>query len=83
LIDRIARQPDDDPDVLAFSLMMIRLSGCMTCNSDSYRALRGCTHCAQHTVSRFKGSDEELIRRWNAARADVLAYLNAGQAVQD
>ncbi|HLY28768.1 MAG TPA: hypothetical protein VKQ72_20655 [Aggregatilineales bacterium] len=83
LIDRLTRLPENDPDVLAFSLMMIRLSACMTCNSDSYRALRGCTHCSQHTVSRFKGSDDDLIRRWHLARADVLAYLNAGRAIQD
>lgn len=83
LIDRVSRKPENDPDVLALSLMMIRLNGCMTCNADSYRALRGCTQCAQHTVARFKGADSDLIDRWNKARNEVIAYLTSGAAPQE
>jgi hypothetical protein len=77
-IDHVSNCPESDPDVLAFGLLMIRLNGCITCNSDSYRALRGCTQCAQHTVARFKGSDNDLIHRWQEARLEIVAYLEAG-----
>ena len=81
-VERISDQPESAPDVLAFGLMMIRLSACMSCHSDSYRAMRGCTQCAQQTVARFKGSDRELIERWQAARADIMAYLSTGAIPQ-
>lgn len=78
-VEDIATKKECDPDKLAFSLMMIRLNGCLNCNADSFRALQGCAHCACHSVRRFKGSDQELIERWQAARADVLGYLNSGR----
>ncbi len=78
LVDQVATQPETAPDVLAFSLMMIRLNNCMTCHADSYRAMRGCTLCAQQMITRFKGTDDDLISRWQAARADIVAYLNTG-----
>jgi hypothetical protein len=43
----------------------------MTCHADSYRAMRGCTICAQQTVARFKGSDQELVGLWRVASADI------------
>jgi hypothetical protein len=78
LIDQVSAQPESSPDVLAFSLMMIRLGACMTCHSDSYRAMRGCTLCALQTITRFKGTDDELLDLWQAARIDIAAYLAAG-----
>lgn len=82
-VEHICTQPEDAPDLLAFSLMMIRLASCMTCNSDSYRALRGCTQCAAHTVAKFKGTDGDLIEQWKSARSDVVAYLASGQVPAD
>src|SRR5258708_4387990 len=82
-VERISARPESDPDVLAFSLMMIRLNGCMTCTSDSYRALKGCTQCAQNAIARFKGTDSELIERWRAARTEVVAYISSGHALAE
>jgi hypothetical protein len=79
LVGRIMRLPENDPEVLAFGLLMIRLSACLTCQSDSYRALRGCTFCARQTVSRFKGSDDDLIAEWERAHADVLDWIHTGR----
>jgi hypothetical protein len=75
LVEQVMHRPDIDPDVLAFSLMMIRLGNCLGCRSDSYRAMRGCTLCAQQTILRFKGSDEELVHLWEEARAEVTRWL--------
>jgi hypothetical protein len=78
LIERISPLPPSHPDVLSFMLMMVRLDGCMTCHADSYRAMRGCTLCAQQAISRFKGSDQELIAKWQTARSDIERWLQEG-----
>jgi hypothetical protein len=79
LVDRVIDRPEDDPDVLAFGLMMIRLGNCLPCQSDSYRAMRGCTFCARQTVIRFKGTDNNLLALWEVARLDVLRWLQTGK----
>jgi hypothetical protein len=78
LVERVMQCQETDPDLLAFSLLMIRLDGCMTCHADSYRAMRGCTLCAQQTISRFRGTDEDLVNLWEAARGDVVRWLETG-----
>jgi len=75
LIDHIAALPDGHEDVLGFSLMMIRLGSCLTCDLDSYRASLGCCTCAGRSVGGFKGSDKELIRMFEEAREEVRTYL--------
>ncbi len=79
LIDRIAALPDGHEDVLGFSLTMIRLGSCLTCDLDSYRASLGCCTCARRTVGGFKGSDEEIIRLFEEARDEVRGYLASGK----
>ncbi len=71
LVERVAKLPQDHPESLAFSLMMIRLDGCLACETDSYRAMRGCIPCAQQTLRRFKGSDAELLKRYGKALDEV------------
>jgi len=75
LIDRIAALPDGHEDVLGFSLTMIRLGSCLTCDLDSYRASLGCCTCARRSVSGFKGSDKELIHLFEEIREEVRVYL--------
>ncbi|MEE8392250.1 MAG: hypothetical protein V3S14_15850, partial [Anaerolineae bacterium] len=75
LIDHIANLPDGHEDVLGFSLMMIRLGSCLTCDLDSYRASLGCCTCACRSVAGFKGSDKELVRQFEEAREEVRAYI--------
>ena len=78
LVDRVSALPEMHPDKLAFMLMMVRIDGCLRCDVDSYRAMRGCELCARQTLRRFKGSDNDLLRQFEAARQDILAYLEAG-----
>jgi hypothetical protein len=78
LVKDIATLPETDARSLAFSLMMIRLDGCLTCQCDSYRAMRGCTLCAKTTIGRFKGNDRELLKKYKEAQADVEAYFSNG-----
>lgn len=78
LVQRVDNQPDSSPDMLAFSLLMIRQNGCLSCHADSYRAMRGCTICSQQTISRFKGSDAELLDGYEQAAQDIKRYINDG-----
>jgi hypothetical protein len=77
LVDRIAELPDGHLDVLGFSLLIIELSSCLTCDLDSYRATLGCCTCAQRSVSGFKGSDEELIALFKEKRREVERYVTS------
>ncbi len=74
LVERVSALPETHPDTLAFCLMMIRLNACLGCVSGSYRFMRGCELCAQQTISRYQGSDEELIALFQRARDDLKRY---------
>jgi hypothetical protein len=79
LVKRVAALPETHPDSLAFSLMMMRLDGCLTCETDSYKAMRGCVQCAVQTIRRFKESDEELLKLYAQAQVDMNAYQETVQ----
>jgi hypothetical protein len=58
----------------AFVLMMVRMGGCISCNADSFRAMRGCTSCARQTVKRYRGSDLDLLEQFRLVQKEVEAY---------
>jgi hypothetical protein len=64
-----------NPDRIAFVLMMVRLGGCGSCQSDSFRAMRGCILCSTTSIKRYKGSDQTLIDLYNEAKIDVVKYM--------
>ena len=74
LVDRVASLPETHEETLAFMLMMIRLNGCTGCETDSYRAMRGCSACALQTLRRYKGSDEEILLAYHQALADIREF---------
>ena len=78
LVDRVAALPETHPDSLAFVLMMIELDGCLKCNSNNYKFLRGCFLCATQTVQSFKGTDQELFDMYRRAQDDLNLYLQQG-----
>src|SRR5262245_26438416 len=78
LVDHVTKLPDTHPDSLAFVLMMIELDGCLRCNSNNYKFLRGCFLCATQTVQSFKGSDTDLLDSYQRARQTVLRQLEQG-----
>jgi hypothetical protein len=75
LVERVSKLPEEHPESLAFSLMMMRLDGCINCETDSFKAMRGCALCAMQNIRRFKGSDRELLKLYQTARQDVNDYL--------
>ena len=74
LVERIINLPETHEETLAFMMMMIRLDGCMACETDSYRAMRGCAACALQTLRRYKGEDDELITQFSAALEEVQKF---------
>lgn len=76
LVDRLVQLPECHEETLAFMLMMIRLNGCMGCETDSFRAMKGCQTCAHQTLRRYKGSDDELLNVFSSALHDVQQNAN-------
>lgn len=76
LVERVIVLPECHEESLAFMLLMIRLNGCLGCETDSYRAMRGCTACAVQTLRRFKGEDAELLDLYESALYDVRVFVD-------
>lgn len=74
LVEFVVSVEADTLDQLGFVLTMARLAGCASCNSDSFRAMRGCTQCAIQTIRRqhLKGSDLRSMFKQN--RLEVENY---------
>jgi hypothetical protein len=79
LVDHVLQHSSDSVAQQSFTLMMIRLDGCLTCHADSYRAMRGCTLCAQQTIARFKGDDFELVALYENAVCDIERWRKTGE----
>jgi len=76
LVGHVGNAEPESVEYLAFILMMARLDGCVSCNADSYRAMHGCTACARQTLKRYRGSDEDLVGLYQAAKSDVETHLS-------
>jgi hypothetical protein len=74
LVDGLSVPNADPLGQLGFVLMMVRLNGCVACNADSYRAMKGCTQCARQTIRRFRGNDVELLEQYKQACLEVENY---------
>jgi len=76
LVERVAALPETHPDALAFSYMMIKLCDCLNCDLSSYKASLGCSACSQRTINAIRPDDKILLKQFEKAKAEVLAYLN-------
>ncbi len=77
LIQKVTDQEASKTDQLGFVLMMVRLDGCVACDADSFRAMRGCTQCARQTIRRFKGSDQDLEKQFIASKNEMDKYIHS------
>lgn len=69
--DKAAKAAPDSPDAAAFVLAMARIDGCHNCNADSFRAMKGCTLCAQDAVRRYRGGEKSLLKQLDKAKKDL------------
>lgn len=82
LTEHIEQLDEADEESLAFTLMMVRLCGCLNCQPGSYKLSLGCGTCASRAVASFKGSDSALLRKFRKAREEVEEYLASREASQ-
>lgn len=75
LLDHIRSEDCPPLDLYAFVLMMVRMCGCTGCNSDSFRAMRGCTICAKQCVKRFRGGEREILDQFGLMKKEVATYM--------
>ncbi len=75
LIDRVVTEEAAPNELNAFVLMMVRMCGCVGCNADSFRAMRGCSQCARQTVRRFRGGDREIIDQFKLMHKEIETHL--------
>ncbi|MDO9122234.1 MAG: hypothetical protein Q7U31_10645 [Anaerolineaceae bacterium] len=76
LIDHLSEDQTDDSEKIAMTALVVKLAGCAGCNTDSFRAMKGCTQCAHLIVKRFKGNDAELMRNYQDCHKEVTLYLS-------
>lgn len=75
LVDRVAGLDEAHLESLALTLTIIRLDGCLECETDSFRAMRGCLACALQNLRRYRKDERELLKHYKAALKDVQAQL--------
>jgi hypothetical protein len=80
LIKRLSAEKADFDDQMAFMMVMVKLCGCIVCNGDSFRAMRGCTQCARQSIKRYKGTDQDLIEQLVKNRRELQSQLNKNNA---
>ena len=81
LVRHVKTLPELHPDKLSFCLMMVRFNGCLECETDSYRAMRGRDLCSLQTLRRYHGPDCDLFSMYERASKDIEDYMT-GEAQQ-
>jgi hypothetical protein len=75
LINDLVELDPESLERIAFVLLMVRMGGCTTCQSDSFRAMRGCIMCSSNTIKRYKGDDQSLLELYNEAKKEIMRYI--------
>jgi hypothetical protein len=74
-IDHIDPGGPNDADRIAFELVVVRWSGCVNCQADSFRAMQGCSQCMAQAVRRYRGGNAEFQRLITEAKREIEGYL--------
>jgi len=74
LVVEVASLPKSSDKTRAFVLMMANIGNCNNCSADSFRAMRGCTQCAQQNISRHKDDDKQLIGKFQNCLIEVESF---------
>jgi hypothetical protein len=74
-IDSFSDSPDRAKLESGLVLFLVKQGGCIGCNADSFRAMRGCKLCSQQTIKRYKGSDQSIIDQVQSAKTEMEHWL--------
>ncbi len=83
LTERVAVLPETHEEALAFSHMMIKLCDCLNCDLGSYKAALGCSACSRRTINALRDTDQQLLRRFEKSRKEVMLYLTEIDAKEE
>lgn len=75
LVEYVSTLDEQHEDSLAFTLMMVRLCGCVSCQPGCFKLSLGCATCAYRTVANLKTTDSQLVRRFQSAREEIQSFL--------
>jgi hypothetical protein len=75
LVKTLEQLPESHPDVLAFILMMSKINGCVTCDTDRFRALKGCLACSFQTLRRMKDGREKIMLLLEESRTEIATFM--------
>jgi hypothetical protein len=75
LVDNVSSLSPESTECTALVLMLARMNGCISCNADSYRAMKGCSLCARQSIRRNRGSDDDLAEQFRLTYQEVNSYL--------
>lgn len=72
LVTRVGGLSSTHPDALAFALMMVRVNGCINCDSKRYRERAGCANCSRLVLTTMnKETEASLLARFRAAQKEI------------
>jgi len=74
-IDNIAPLESNNTERIALELVVVRWSGCVNCQADSFRAMQGCIQCMSQAVRRYRGGNTEFKRLIAEAKREIDKYL--------
>jgi len=83
LVASVCARDADALQKMGLVLTLARLAGCASCNSDSFRAMRGCTLCAQQTMRRQHISGNELRHLFDQNCIEVQKYISSRKENDD
>ena len=75
LLDKVSAPNAAVVDQIGFVLMMVRMGGCVGCNADSFRAMKGCTQCARQNIKRHRGTDQEMLELFEQTSREAEIFL--------
>lgn len=75
LVEHLSNDDTADSEKIALTALVVKLAGCAGCNTDSFRAMKGCTQCARLIIKRYKGKDEDLIKSYQECHKEITQYL--------
>jgi len=74
MVDQASGKKSHGIDQFGMELLLVKLAGCVNCDSDSFRAMKGCEFCMRQALRRFKGSDAELQRMYEQSKKEIGKY---------
>ena len=81
LLEEVLRSEDNRVETLSFVLMMVRINGCLFCDTDSSKALHGCLRCSSQSVRRYQGNDVEVIDLFSEANREISLFLRIDDSI--